>query len=118
MVGVLDRLFLFAALLVAILATPAAAQTKWELPANYAESAFHTKNIAQFARDVEKATNGSLTITVHPGGSLIKHAQIKRAVSEGKAAVGEILISLSADEAPVYGLDSIPFLATGYDGAR
>lgn len=118
----LDRFCLFAALLWALLgamaAASAAAQTKWDLPANYAESAFHTKNIAQFARDVEKATNGSLTMTVHPGGSLIKHAQIKRAVSEGKAAIGEILISLSADEAPVYGLDSIPFLATGYDGAR
>ena len=118
----LDRFSLFAALLAAFLgamaAAPAAAQTKWDLPANYAESAFHTRNIAQFARDVEKATNGSLVITVHPGGSLIKHAAIKRAVSEGKAAIGEILISLSADEAPVYGLDSIPFLATGYDGAR
>jgi TRAP-type C4-dicarboxylate transport system substrate-binding protein len=32
--------------------------------------------------------------------------------------VGEVLISLAADEAPVYGVDSIPFLATGYDGAR
>jgi TRAP-type C4-dicarboxylate transport system substrate-binding protein len=28
------------------------------------------------------------------------------------------LISLAADEAPVYGIDSIPFLATGYEGAR
>ena len=118
MLGVLNRLYLFAALLGAIAATPAAAQTKWELATNYAESAFHTKNIAQFARDVEKATSGSLAITIHPGGSLIKHAQIKRAVGDGKAAAGEILISLAADEAPVYGLDSIPFLATGYDGAR
>ena len=55
MLGVLNRLYLFAALLGAIAATPAAAQTKWELATNYAESAFHTKNIAQFARDVEKA---------------------------------------------------------------
>ena len=49
---------------------------------------------------------------------MFKHAEIKRAVGEGKAAAGEVLISLAADEAPVYGVDSIPFLATGYDGAR
>jgi len=96
----------------------ASAQTQWDLPTNYAASAFHTKNIVQFATDVEKATGGSLKITVHPGGAMIKHAEIKRAVSDRKVAAGEILISLAADEAPVYGIDSIPFLATGYDGAR
>jgi TRAP-type C4-dicarboxylate transport system substrate-binding protein len=96
----------------------ASAQTQWDLPTNYAASAFHTKNIAQFAADVEKATGGSLKIAVHPAGTMIKHAEIKRAVSDGKVAAGEVLISLAADEVPVYGIDSIPFLATGYDGAR
>lgn len=96
----------------------ASAQTQWDVPTNYAASAFHTKNIVQFAADVETATGGSLKIAVHPGGTMIKHAEIKRAVSDGKAAAGEVLISLAADEAPVYGVDSIPFLATGYDGAR
>ena len=76
------------------------------------------QNIVQFAADVETATGGSLKIAVHPGGTMIKHAEIKRAVSDGKAAAGEVLISLAADEAPVYGVDLIPFLATGYDGAR
>jgi TRAP-type C4-dicarboxylate transport system substrate-binding protein len=109
----------FAGLVLATaLASAAQAQTKWDLPTNYAASAFHTKNIVQFAREVETATGGSLTIAVHPGGSLVKHAEIKGAVGAGKVAIGEILISLAADEAPVYGLDSIPFLATGYDGAR
>ena len=96
----------------------ASAQTQWDLPTNYGASAFHTRNIVQFAADVEKATGGSLKIIVHPGGEMIKHAEIKRAVSDGKAAAGEVLISLAAGEAPVYGVDSIPFLATGYDGAR
>ncbi len=94
------------------------AQTQWDLPTNYAASAFHTKNIEQFALDVASATGGSLKIAVHPGGTMIKHAEIKWAVSDGKVAAGEVLISLAADEAPVYGIDSIPFLATGYDGAR
>jgi TRAP-type C4-dicarboxylate transport system substrate-binding protein len=99
-------------------ASAASAQTQWDLPTNYAASAFHTKNVVQFAADVDKATGGSLKIAVHPGGAMIKHTEIKRAVSDGKTAAGEILISLAADEAPVYGIDSIPFLATGYEGAR
>jgi TRAP-type C4-dicarboxylate transport system substrate-binding protein len=105
-------------LIAGAIVSPAMAQTKWDFPTNYADSAFHTKNIVAFAKDVEKATGGSLTMTVYPGGSLIKHTEIKSAVASGKAAIGEILISLSADEAPVYGIDSIPFLAAGYDSAR
>src|SRR5215831_16457502 len=100
------------------LASAASAQTQWDLATNYPAGAFHTRNIVQFASDVDKATGGSLKIAVHPGGTMIKHAELKRAVGEGKAAAGEVLISLAADEAPVYGVDSIPFLATGYDGAR
>lgn len=107
-----------AAAVAALYGATAQAQTTWDLPTNYADSAFHTRNIVQFAQDVDKATGGSLKIVVHPGGTLIKHAGIKLAVHEGKVPAGEILISLAADEAPVYGVDSIPFLATGYDGAR
>ena len=73
---------------------------------------------SQFAADVDKATNGSLKIKVHSAGSLIKHPEIKRAVRQGTAPIGEVLISLAANEAPVYGVDSVPFLATGYRRAR
>ena len=65
-----------------------------------------------------KATNGSLTISVHSAGSLFKHPEIKRAVRQGTAPIGEILESLASNEAPVYGLDSVPFLTTGYDSAK
>ena len=100
------------------LATAVAAETKWDMPVPYPAGNFHTKNGLQFAQDVEKATNGSLKIQVHPAGSLIKHPEIKRAVRQGSAPIGEILASLAANEAPVYGFDSLPFLATGYAGAK
>jgi TRAP-type C4-dicarboxylate transport system substrate-binding protein len=105
-------------MLVSAGATAALAQTKWDMPTPYPDGNFHTKNIAQFAQDVDKATSGSLKITVHSAGSLIKHPDIKRAVRQGTAPIGEILVSLAANEAPVYGLDSVPFLATGYDQSR
>jgi TRAP-type C4-dicarboxylate transport system substrate-binding protein len=99
-------------------ATAASAQTKWDMPTPYPDGNFHTKNAAQFAADVDKATNGSLKIQIHSAGSLIKHPEIKRAVRQNTAPIGEMLESLASNEAPVYGFDSLPFLATGYDGAR
>jgi TRAP-type C4-dicarboxylate transport system substrate-binding protein len=105
-------------LLVCGLATAASAQTKWDMPTPYPDGNFHTKNDIQFAKDVEAATKGSLTIVVHSAGSLIKHAEIKRAVRQGTAPIGEILESLASNEAPVYGVDSVPFLATGYDASK
>jgi TRAP-type C4-dicarboxylate transport system substrate-binding protein len=100
------------------LATAASAQTKWDMPTPYPDGNFHTKNDIMFAADVAKATNGALTITVHSAGSLFKHPEIKRAVRQGTAPIGEILESLASNEAPVYGLDSVPFLATSYDAAK
>ncbi len=100
------------------IATAASAQTKWDMPTPYPDGNFHTKNDVLFTKDVEKATNGSLTIQVHSAGSLIKHPEIKRAVRQGTAPIGEILESLASNEAPVYGLDSVPFLTTGYDSAK
>ena len=99
-------------------ATVASAQTKWDMPTPYPDGNFHTRNVIQFAADVDKATNGALKITVHSAGSLIKHPEIKRSVRQGTAPIGEMLKSLSSNEAAVYGLDSVPFLATGYDASR
>lgn len=100
------------------LTTGALAQTTWDMPTPYPDGNFHTKNVRQFAEDVEKASNGQLKLTVHSGGSLIKHPEIKRSVRGGTAPIGELLISLHANESPIYGLDSVPFLATSYDQAR
>ncbi len=93
-------------------ATGAAAQTKWDMPTAYAATNFHTENVVQFAADVEKATAGKLKIQVHPGASLFKAPEIKRAVQSGQAQIGEILISGYSNEDPLFGIDSVPFLAT------
>jgi TRAP-type C4-dicarboxylate transport system substrate-binding protein len=107
-----------AILLAGGLATAAAAETKWDMPVPYPAGNFHTKNDMQFAEEIDKATKGSLKIQIHAAGSLVKHPEIKRAVRQGTAPIGEILASLAANEAPVYGFDSLPFLATGYAGAK
>jgi TRAP-type C4-dicarboxylate transport system substrate-binding protein len=108
---------LITAALLAAFATVAAAQTKWDMPTPYAATNFHTENVMQFAADVEKATNGKLKITVHSNASLFKAPEIKRAVQGGQAQIGEILISGYSNEDPLFGVDSVPFLATSYADA-
>ena len=68
------------------------AQTKWDLPAAYPVSNFHTENLTQFAADVDKASAGKLKITVHANASLFKANEIKRAVQGGQAQIGEVLL--------------------------
>jgi TRAP-type C4-dicarboxylate transport system substrate-binding protein len=95
-------------------ATPAVAQTKWNLPAAYPNSNYHTENLIQFAKDVETATGGKLQITVHGGASLFKAPEIKKAVATGQAQIGEVLISIHENEDAVFGIDVVPFLATSF----
>ena len=99
-------------------ALSASAQTKWDMPTPYPAANFHTENITQFAADVDKATAGKLKITVHPGGSLYKANEIKRAVQGGQAQIGEILLGGYANENPLFGTDNVPFLATSYAEAK
>ncbi len=100
-----------------LFAAPAAAQTKWDLPAGYPAGNPHTQNLTQFAADVAKATGNKLAITVHPNGSLFKAPEIKRAVQSGQAQIGEVLMSLLENENPLFGADAIPFVATGFDAS-
>ncbi|MEO7244574.1 MAG: TRAP transporter substrate-binding protein [Rubrivivax sp.] len=99
-------------------ATTVSAQTKWDLPSGYGSNTFQTKNLEQFAADVKAATGGKLLITVHSGGSLFKQPEIKRAIQTGLAPAGEFIISGMANENPLFGADSIPFLATSYADAK
>jgi TRAP-type transport system periplasmic protein len=109
-------------LLISLCATTALgsafAQTKWDLPTGYATGSFQTENVQLFANEVDKATAGKLKITLHASGSLYKANEIKRAVQTGQTPAGEFLLSGSANENPLFGVDSIPFLATDYAQAR
>jgi TRAP-type transport system periplasmic protein len=107
-----------AAIAASAFALAASAQVKWDMPTPYAPTNFHTENVVQFANDVDKATGGKVKITVHSNASLFKANEIKRAVQGGQAQIGEILLSGYTNEDPIFGTDSVPFLATSYDDAR
>lgn len=107
---------LAAVVLSAVIGT-AQAETNWDMPTPYGDSNFHTVNIRQFAEDIREATDGELNITVHSGGSLIKHPEIKNSVRRGLVPIGELIMSRLANEDPLFEADSVPYLASNYDEA-
>ncbi len=104
-----------ALLLLAPLANAATAAETWDMPTAYPASNFQTINAQEFSACVNKGTNGDITILLHPNGSLFKGNDIKRAVQTGEAQIGERLLSSHENENPVFGTDSIPFIATTYE---
>jgi TRAP-type C4-dicarboxylate transport system substrate-binding protein len=105
---------LMAATVLATFGTSAAFAEKWDMPMAYPATNFHSEIGAAFAKCVTDATGGALEIVTHPGGSLFAGNDIKRAVQTGQAPIGERLISAHANENPLFGVDSIPFLATSF----
>jgi len=95
----------------------AQAQTKWDLASAYPAFNFHTRNLAQFADDVRQATNSQVNITLHPGASLFKMPEIKRAVQGSQVQAGEFFLVSFQNEWPIFGADGLPFLTANYDEA-
>ncbi|MEO1264857.1 MAG: TRAP transporter substrate-binding protein, partial [Pseudomonadota bacterium] len=90
----------------------------WDMPMAYSASNFHSKNGAEFGKCVGTRTEGRLEIVTHPSGSLFKGNDIKRAVQTGQALIGERLLSAHQNENALFGVDSIPFLATSFDDSE
>ena len=95
----------------------AASAEKWDMPMAYSATNFHSATGAEFARCVTTGTGGEIEIVTHPSGSLFKGAEIKRAIQTGQVPIGERLLSGHQNENAVFGVDSIPFLATSFEDA-
>jgi TRAP-type C4-dicarboxylate transport system substrate-binding protein len=104
-------------LFLAALAGNSVAAEMWDMPTAYPASNFQTINAQEFSACVAKGTNGDINISLHPNGSLFKGNDIKRAVQTGQTQIGERLLSSHESENPVFGTDSIPFIATNYDAS-
>jgi len=107
---------LSATALTAVVASPAFAE-KWDMPLAYSATNFHSVTAAEFGKCVTTGTGGAIQIVTHPSGSLFKGADIKRAVQTGQAPIGERLLSGHQNENALFGVDSVPFLATSFDDA-
>ena len=109
------RVFLYSFIFINFSLFGIAHAEKWDMPMAYSATNFHSEHGVIFADKVKDYTNGELEITVHPGGSLFKGGEIKRAVQTGQAPIGERFMSAHANEAPLLGWDNLPFLATTYE---
>ena len=110
---------LIASTAITLAATGSALAEKWDMPMAYAATNFHSEHGKVFADKVREYTGGKIDITTHPGGSLFKGGEIKRAVQTGQAPIGERFMSAHANEAPILGWDNLPFVATTYaDGDK
>lgn len=100
-----------------VLNPAAQAAQKWDMPLAYPAGNFHSVNAAAFGACVKAGTAGDIDIVTHPGGSLFKGNDIKRAVQTGQTQIGERLLSSHENENPIFGIDSVPFLANSYDSS-
>ena len=94
------------------------AQTQWKLATGYRAESFHTRNLVQFAQDVERASAGALRIEVHANNALFKLNEIPQAVQEGKAQAGETIMTNLVRDIPIAGADAVPFVVRSYADAR
>lgn len=100
------------------LGSQAAFAATWDLPSPQPADNYISENVTWFADQVRDATDGQIDIKVHPGGSLFPGKEIKRAVQRNQAQIGVQLLSAYQNEDPLFGIDSVPFLATSFDESK
>ncbi len=96
----------------------AAIAAKWDMPTPYGDGTHQTQVAQKFAKEVSEKAGDKLSITVHSGGSLIKHPEIHRAVKTRQVQLGEVFIGRLGNNNPVFKLDNLPFIATDFDAAK
>ena len=88
---------------------------KWDFPLAWPLGNFHVKNAQIFADKVKEVTQGEVQITVHPGAALgYKGPEMLGAVRDGLVPIGDILLNQQVGEEPFLGIESVPYLASGF----
>ncbi len=96
-----------------------ASTIKMNLNAIYGPTSFHTQGAMEFAKLVEKYTNGTVKIVVHPGGSLgFKGPELLKAVKDAQVPMSDILMGVVAGSEHVFGISSLPRLVSNFKEAR
>jgi len=92
------------------------AENKWDLSTAWGADNFHAQNAMKFADAIREATDGSVDITVHLSGEIgVKITEKLSAVENGIVQMADMLLFLQAGEAPLLGIDTLPYLIQGQD---
>lgn len=101
------------------LAAPASAQTIWEMPTEYPATAIPGEGVATFAGIVNEKSGGRLTIKPSFDAARgIKSAAMIAAVQKGEVAAGDAFAGALGAVDALFGMSSLPFLATSIADAR
>ena len=80
------------------------------------EGNFHTQNHYRFAEAVLEATDGEVVINLHPGGALgLAGPELLAAVRDQIVPIADILLNQQVGEEPIFGMESLPYLAPSFD---
>ena len=110
------KTLLTASAILALSASGALADNKWDLSTAWGASNFHAQSAMAFADAVREATDGSVDITVHVSGELgIGSTEKLSSVENGVVQMADMLMFLQAGEAPFLGVDTLPYLIQGQD---
>lgn len=93
------------------IASPAVAETSWDLPLAWPDGNFHVENAKTFAKVVSQVTGGEVKINIHPGGSLgFKGPEMLTAVRDGLVPIGDVLLIQQSGENKLFGLEAQPYM--------
>jgi TRAP-type C4-dicarboxylate transport system substrate-binding protein len=118
MIRLTRRAALAAPALLVPLAGALAQGQRWQMATAYPDGNFHTRNIREFAAEIEQKTAGRLAVQVNSNASLLPMPQIKAGVQRGQVQLGEILLTAYANEEPFFDADAIPFLVRDFAAAK
>lgn len=104
-------------------ASAAAAQSvaqsiSWDMATTAMQDSAVGQATQAFVANLGARAEGQFAIVAYSPNALMKPPEIKDAIRRGVVPIGEFTLSLHGGEAPIYGLDSVPFLATSYEAAR
>jgi TRAP-type C4-dicarboxylate transport system substrate-binding protein len=100
-------------------AAHAQAQTRWTMATEYPATAIAGEGMSTFARLVEEKSHGQLTVQTSFNAELkIKSAAMLAAVQKGTVAAGDAFSGQLGSIEPIFGLSSLPFVATSFDDAH
>jgi TRAP-type C4-dicarboxylate transport system substrate-binding protein len=92
---------------------------KMNLNAIYGPTSIHTQGAMKFAKLAKKYSNGTILITVYPGGSLgFKGPELLRVVKDAQVPMSDILMGVVAGSEHVFGISSLPRLVGSFKDAR
>lgn len=97
--------------------TAYAQEFRWNFANGFAPTEYQSVAMQKLADEMREKTGGKLDITVHHHGSLFGNPIVLESTRNGLVEMGAELMNASANEDPLWGVDSIPFLVTSYEDA-